>query len=69
MFSAYGTLIIIYFIASVVIAMMFPQFNAHTTLFEYAFFFFAHRGFLLTLFALEGICFCPVDRPETNSAI
>ena len=54
MFSAYGTLIIIFFFASVAFRMTFPQLDQHTTLFEYGFFFFAHRGFLLTLFALEA---------------
>jgi hypothetical protein len=57
MFSAGGTVFIIYFIGSVVIDMVFPQFNSHTTLFEHAFFFFAHRGFLLTVFALEAFVF------------
>lgn len=52
--SMFGTVIIIYFFASVAIAMTFPHYDNHTTLFEHGFFFFAHRGFLLTLFALEA---------------
>jgi hypothetical protein len=56
MLNAYGMLIGIYLIAWAFVAMMFPS-DTHITLFERGFFFFAHRGFLLTLFALEAFIF------------
>jgi len=52
--SLFVFLILIYFFVPVFIVLMFPQYDLKITMFERAFFFFAHHEYLFPLYALEA---------------